>query len=199
VPSGGKTEDMTTFMHSLGIALLSLSLPLTFTACAIDVPATTFDDCTANVRIPTERGDEFDRFYQLMDFTNEELSLRMRVALSPGPYNGSTGLAISYNTRALTIESAGALLCIRDEELLSYDITHHNDTDTFVALASPDERYVVSMVYDRVISTFTDTLTIEHPESGAPSDGPYPLVEAGCSVHREEGVSDCTYQMRAPY
>lgn len=167
---------------------------------AIDVPATGFDDCTDSVGIPLERGDEFDRFYQLMDFTNEELSLRMRVALSPGPYNGSTGLAISYETRALSVESSGTLSCIRDQTRLSYDVTHHNDTDTFTALISPDELYSVSMIFDRVDNSFTDTLTIEHPESGAPSEGPYALVEAGCSVHREGGlVGDCTYQTRAPY
>ncbi|MFK8004327.1 MAG: hypothetical protein AB8H86_32475, partial [Polyangiales bacterium] len=64
----------------------------------------------------------------------------------------------------------------------------------------PDELYSVSMIYDRIDNTFTDTLTIEHPESGAPSEGPYLLTESGCSVHREGGVvSECTYQMRAPY
>lgn len=179
--------------NSLGLMLLC------FSACApIDSP-TSFEDCTASVGIPLERADAFDRFYQLTDFTNEELGLRVRVALSPGPYNGSTGLAISYVARALSIDSAGTLSCIQDEALLTYDITHHNDTDSFTALLSPDERYVVSMIYDRVASTFTDTLTIEHPQSGAPSDGPYPLVEAGCSVHREDGEHDCTDQVRAPY
>lgn len=166
----------------------------------VDVPsATTLSECVSDVEIPEEVSFEGDRFFQLMDLSNEELGIRLRVALSPDPLTVPIGLAINYKTRALGIESADGVSCIRDESQLTYDVTHHNDTDTLTALVSADELYSVSMIYDRVDESFTDTLTIEHPESGAPSDGPYPLVEGGCSIHREEGVGECTYQVRAPY
>lgn len=165
-----------------------------------ETPATTLSDCVAEVEIPVDADFEPDRFFQRMDFSNEELGIRMRVALSPGPLEQIIGLAINYKTRAFGVEDGDGVSCMRDESQLTYDVTHHNDTDTFTALIHPDELYSVSMIYDRIDNTFTDTLTIEHPESGAPSEGPYPLAEAGCSVHREGGVvSECTYQMRAPY
>lgn len=162
-------------------------------------PASTLAECVSDVGIP-EMGDfEPDRFFQRMDFSNEELGIRMRIALSPGPLEQIIGLAINYKTRAFGIESSDGVACVRDESQLTYDVTHHNDTDTLTALVSADQLYSVSMIYDRVDESFTDTLTIEHPLSGAPSDGPYPLVEAGCSVHREDGVGDCTYQARPAY
>lgn len=174
------------------------SLPDVPVADAGEPPALTLSECVSEVGVPEVGDFEPDRFFQLMDFSNEALGVRMRVAVSPAPLDATIGLAINYKTRAVGIESATGVSCVRDESRLTYDVTHHNDTDTFTALVSPDELYSVSMIYDRVDSRFTDTLTIEHPESGAPSDGPYLLVETGCSVHREDGVGDCTYQVRAP-
>lgn len=165
----------------------------------LDAGPATFESCSENVIIPTDTGYEFDEFYQLMDFTNEELDLRLRVALSPAPLDRIIGLAINYKTRTFALEDADGVSCVRDEAQLTYEVTQHNDNDTLTAMLGPDELYVVLMVYDRFAETFTDTLTIEHPQSGAPTEGPYSLTQAGCSVHREEGVSECTYQIREPY
>lgn len=164
-----------------------------------DAAPTTLSECVSHVTFPEETDFEPDRLFQRMDFVNEELSIHMRVAISPGPLDMIIGLAFNYKTRALAIEDDDDLSCIRDESQLAYDVTQHNDNDSFTAMVSPDERYVVTMAYDGDTGTFTDTLTIEHPESGAPTDGPYPLAEAGCAVHRESGISDCTYKTRAPY
>lgn len=164
-----------------------------------DVAPTTLSECVSHVSFPEETDFGLDPLFQRMDFVSEELGIHMRVAISPDPLDRIIGLAFNFKTRALAIEDTDGLSCIRDESQLTYNVTQHNDTDSFTAMVSPDERYVVSMVYDLDTATVTDSLTIEHPESGAPMDGPYPLLEAGCSVHREDGVRDCTYQTRAPY